>query len=285
MKTDSLFYFLFQTAPGILFELLGQSATLAAAYEFRSVELKQTAFRIDGVLLPHPDSVDQTVVFVEIQFQPDPHFYQRFFAEIFLFLRQNPQTLHWRAVVLFAKHSLEPEQTEPFQTLLDSQQVNRIYLEDLQHISTESLGIGLVQLVVAKPKTAMEQAQRLLMQARTREFPLLPTAAIIELIETIVVYKFPQLSREAIEQMLGLSELKQTRVYQEALQEGREEGREEGRQEGEVNLVLRLLARRVGPIPSERETQIRQLSLTQLEALGEALLDFSEVSDLTAWLG
>ena len=32
--------------------------------------------------------------------------------------------------------------------------------------------------------------------------------------------------------MLGLSELKQTRVYQEARQEGLEEGRQEGRQEG-----------------------------------------------------
>lgn len=34
--------------------------------------------------------------------------------------------------------------------------------------------------------------------------------------------------------MLGLSELKQTKVYQEALEEGREEGREAGRLEGEL---------------------------------------------------
>jgi hypothetical protein len=31
-------------------------------------------------------------------------------------------------------------------------------------------------------------------------------------------------------------------------------------------------------------SQIEVLSLTQLEALGEALLDFSEASDLLAWL-
>ena len=36
-----------------------------------------------------------------------------------------------------------------------------------------------------------------------------------------------------IEAMLGISELKQTRVYQEALEEGRQEGRREGRIEGE----------------------------------------------------
>jgi len=45
---------------------------------------------------------------------------------------------------------------------------------------------------------------------------------IIELIETVMVYKFPMLSREEIEQMFSLSELKQTRVYQEALEEGRQ---------------------------------------------------------------
>jgi predicted transposase YdaD len=67
LKTDSIFYRIFQTDPGILFELLGQSADLAVGYEFRSVEIKQLAFRIDGVLLPQPDALDQTVWFIEVQ--------------------------------------------------------------------------------------------------------------------------------------------------------------------------------------------------------------------------
>jgi predicted transposase/invertase (TIGR01784 family) len=41
------------------------------------------------------------------------------------------------------------------------------------------------------------------------------------LIETIIVYKFPKKSREEIEKMFGFSELKQTKVYQEAKQEGK----------------------------------------------------------------
>ena len=40
------------------------------------------------------------------------------------------------------------------------------------------------------------------------------------MIYTVFVYKFPKLSREEIETMLGLSELKQTKVYQEAVEEG-----------------------------------------------------------------
>ena len=283
MKTDSLFYYLFQTAPALLFELLGQPAQLATAYEFRSVELKQTAFRIDGVLLPRSSAKEQTVFFVEIQFQGDPYFYDRFFAEIFLFFRQNPQVIKWQAVVLFAKRNIEPTLTETFQMLLDSNRVNRIYLEDLQQIPSDSLGIALVQLIMAEAKQAMNQAQTLITQAENKDTSL-STAVIIELIETIIVYKFPQLSREEIEKMLGLSEIKKTRVYQEALQEGRQEGLQEGRQEEGVNLILRQLARRVGSLPSEIEAQIRGLSLAEIEALGEALLDFADISDLIVWL-
>jgi Domain of unknown function (DUF4351) len=49
-------------------------------------------------------------------------------------------------------------------------------------------------------------------------------------------------------------------------------------------LILRLLTRRFGTIAPTTETQIRSLSLSQLEALGEALLDFSQPSDLMDWL-
>jgi predicted transposase YdaD len=103
-----------------------------------------------------------------------------------------------------------------------------------------------------------------------------------------IFYKFPLLGREEIERMLSLGELRETRVYQEALDEGRQEGRQEGEQtgilKGEQAVILRLLTRRLGTIAPTTESQIRLLSLTQLEALGEALLDFSQPSDLTNWL-
>ena len=85
VKTDSIFYRIMQTVPGILFELLGEPAEVAQGYEFRSVEIKQLAFRIDGVFLPKPNSVNQTVCFVEVQFQDDSRFYQRFLEKFFYF--------------------------------------------------------------------------------------------------------------------------------------------------------------------------------------------------------
>jgi predicted transposase YdaD len=67
-------------------------------------------------------------------------------------------------------------------------------------------------------------------------------------------------------------------------QRNREQAKEEGRQEGEKNLILRLLHRRIGEIDSLLIERIIGLSIEQLENLGEALLDFSSVADLEAWL-
>jgi predicted transposase/invertase (TIGR01784 family) len=276
LKTDSLFFRIFQASPGILFELLGQSPDLAQGYSFESVEVKQVAFRLDGVLLPAADALDQTVWFIEVQMQYDAIFYQRFFAELYLYLDLHPKTVDWQAIVIFPDRSIEPVNRSLYRANLSSDQVHRVYLKDFRDISTESVGIGLMQLIVADTIDAISKAKELL----TKTQPLSKTdakfSAIMELIETIVVYKFPSLSREEIENMLGLSELRQTKVYQEALQEGEERG--------EVRLILRQLTRRLGTLSATAEAQVQALALQQLEALGEALLDFAALDDLTEWL-
>jgi Domain of unknown function (DUF4351) len=65
---------------------------------------------------------------------------------------------------------------------------------------------------------------------------------------------------------------------------GFEQGMQQGVQQGELTIVLRLLTRRIGRISPDIEAKIRALSLTQVETLGEALLDFSQPSDLDDWL-
>jgi predicted transposase/invertase (TIGR01784 family) len=284
LKTDSVFYRIFQASPGILFELLGQSPELAQGYSFESVEIKQVAFRLDGVLLPAPDAQDQTVWFIETQMQDDPEFYHRFFAEIHLYLKLHPKTYDWQSIVIFPSRNIEPKNRRLHRTQLNSDQVHRVYLEDFSDTSTESIGIGLMQLIVADTIDAISKAKELL----SRTEPLSKTdakfAAILEMIETIVVYKFPSLSREEIENMLGLSELRQTKVYQEALEEGEQIGEQRGRTEEARSLILRQLARRVGTLPATAEAQVQALALPKLEALGEALLDFVALQDLTEWL-
>lgn len=65
---------------------------------------------------------------------------------------------------------------------------------------------------------------------------------------------------------------------------GIEQGIEQGIKQGNVALIVRQLERSVGVLSPEIKTRIAQLSTQQLENLGEALLDFASVSDLTTWL-
>ena len=83
MKTDSLFYRLFKNAPELVLELAGLKYTGWQGYRFCSEEIKQTAFRLDGILTPAIAHSGLPLIFVEVQFQPDATFYSRFFCEIF----------------------------------------------------------------------------------------------------------------------------------------------------------------------------------------------------------
>jgi hypothetical protein len=59
---------------------------------------------------------------------------------------------------------------------------------------------------------------------------------------------------------------------------------EQGIEQATLSLVMRLLPRRVGTLTPELEQRVQQLSVTELEDLSVALLDFSSVEDLTNWL-
>ncbi|OUL25245.1 flagellar assembly protein H [Nostoc sp. RF31YmG] len=241
MKTDSIFYQLFQSFPSIFFELIGEAATVCNEYTFTSVEIKQTNFRIDGLFLPAIDYPDQPIYFVEVQFQPDPRFYSRLFGEIFLYLRQYPQPNDWRAVVVYPQRSLDPGVPMQYRDLILSQQVQHIYLDELGEVADLSLGVGVVKLVVSQEK-AVAEARLLINKARQEIVDEAVKKQVIELIETIVWYKLPQMTRQEIAEMFGLSELKQTRAYQEVREEAIKDIKEEIKEEVLLETVPRWLA-------------------------------------------
>jgi predicted transposase/invertase (TIGR01784 family) len=232
MKTDTIFYHLFQAYPAVFFELIGQAGETAVAYEFTSVELKELAFRLDGLFVPRPGIAERPLYFVEVQFQKDPALYARLFTEIFVYLYQYTPPQDWRAVVVYPQRSLDVGRPEHYREFFDSGRITRVYLNELVDNQPASLGLGVVQLVAAPESEADVRARRLLTQARQATLAEIDRQEIVGLIETVMIYKFPHKSREEIETMLGLSDLKETRVYREAWQEGVLEGRQEGRQEG-----------------------------------------------------
>ena len=68
------------------------------------------------------------------------------------------------------------------------------------------------------------------------------------------------------------------------IEAGKREGLQQGRHEGEAELVLKLLARRLGALSAAQEKSIRKLPLTKIEELGEALLEFTSRADFVRWL-
>ncbi|MBE9076749.1 Rpn family recombination-promoting nuclease/putative transposase [Romeria aff. gracilis LEGE 07310] len=281
MRRDSIFYQLFQQSPELLFELLDNPPPNAQDYRFDAVAVKEPTFEIDGVFLP-PETTG-LVYFCEVQFQKDEQLYERLFGESFLyFYRNRDRFSDWQAVVIYPSRSTEQGNSLPYQDLLAGSRVHRIYLDELGEIDQLPLGVALMVLTTVQESQAAEAARELL--ARSQE-ELQPEAsrAIIERITTIVAYRFTNLSRQEVEAMLGVT-LQETRFYQEAKAEGEQIGEQRGRQEEARSLVLRLLSRQVGQLPEQARSRVNSLSLTQLEALGEALLEFSSLSDLETWL-
>ena len=107
MKTNTIFYSIFQTFPSSFFELINQSPTEAIADEFTSREIKQLSFRLDGLFIPKTSESDKPFYVVEVQFQPDEDLYYRLFGELFLYLKQYKPPHPWRVVVIYPTRSIE----------------------------------------------------------------------------------------------------------------------------------------------------------------------------------
>jgi flagellar biosynthesis/type III secretory pathway protein FliH len=85
---------------------------------------------------------------------------------------------------------------------------------------------------------------------------------------------------------LYLEQLEASR--QVGLTEGKQLGKQLGEQLGELkgrqDIVLKLLIRQMGQIPTDLEAQVRTLSLVKLDLLVDELWNFGQVDDLLQWL-
>ncbi|MBD2666637.1 hypothetical protein B6N60_03967 [Richelia sinica FACHB-800] len=280
MRRDSIFYYLFQQSPKLLFELVDNPPANAANYRFDSVAVKEPKFEIDGVFLPPETEAPGVVYFCEVQFQKDERLYERLFGELFLYFYRNRERFQdWQAVVIYPNRSTEQGENKPYRALLSSEQVHRVYLDELGEIEQLPLDVGLLVLTTLEEEEAPAAARYLLNRCQQELAETVASRAIMEIITTIISYRFTRLTRVEIEAMLGIS-FQQTRLYEEL----REEATEQGRQQGEVNLILRLLSKRFGEVPSQLRIEIEKLSLPQLDALTEVLLDFVSLDDLVVWL-
>jgi predicted transposase YdaD len=102
--------------------------------------------------------------------------------------------------------------------------------------------------------------------------------------------------KDLIRQFLREDIMQESVIYQDILQKGerigqkrgekigQRRGEEIGQKMGEERLIIRQITRRFGNLESVLIERIKLLSTEELEELGEALLDFTDVSDLVLWL-
>ena len=270
MKRDSLFYRIFQQNPMLLFDLLQIHPIDASEYQFDSVEIKQTSFRIDGVLLP-PNAAGVAYV-VEVQFQPDEVLYERIMSEGALyFYRNRDRCRDYRLVVIYPSRDLEQKDLVPHQFLISTGKLTRIYLDELGEVSQLPIGLSLMVLTTLDDDEAKQVARDLANRAIGEP----ESRAIMDILSTILIYKFTNLSRDEVNAMLA-SSIEESLAYRQI--------RDESILKGTQDMIVRQLRQRLGTeVQTEWLQRIGRLPIEQVNQLSIALLDFSEVADLARW--
>jgi predicted transposase/invertase (TIGR01784 family) len=269
MRRDTLFYRIFKEFPELLFQLTGDPPLNAADYRFNSVAVKEPTFTIDGVFEPLVLDGTGTMYLAEVQMQPDSKLYERTFAELFaLFYRSRELYNDWQCVMIYLSRSIEQKVTHPYRALLDSAQVQVIYLDELGNIRDLPLIVSLAVLPTVPPKKAPAEARDIL--ARAKEQPE-QYEAIVELVTRVMSYMFIDQTPQEIDKMLDIK-FEETRVYKDTYAKGK------------LDLVLSLLEENCGQLTIELVREVNALPIDQLEALSKALLKFKKVKDLEKWL-
>ena len=234
MITDPIFYRLFETSPETFFLLLGMSADLAAdtaaRYEYKALEFKETSHRVDGVFLPKEAGLP--LYFLEVQFYHLPSVFADLLTKVYTYLKQHDPGQSYCGVVLFANRNLEPKELAPYKPLLDAGLIRRFYLEEMPELAHAPLGLSILYLIRQTENQSPATARTLIVRARTEIGDEALRADLIQLIETVIMYKLPRLSREEIHAMLQIHDIRESRAYQETRDEGLNDGRKEGLKEG-----------------------------------------------------
>jgi hypothetical protein len=236
---------------------------------------------------------------VEVQSQSEPVFEERMFTysiRIFDQFRQVPislailcdESLSWRPHKYEASY---PDTSLSFRfgtvKLLDW----RDRMDELELSTNPFATVVMTHLKVIETKQNVEQRKgwkfaltRTLYEKGYQRQEILD---LYRFIDWVMILPEP-LEREFWQELQAFEEERKVTYVTNAERFGFERGIEQGIEQGVTqearSFVFRLLSRRIGMLAPNIESQIATLSISQLESLGEALLDFSTAADLDEWL-
>ena len=157
---------------------------------------------------------------------------------------------------------MEPKDTLAYEVLLSSWQVRRIYLDELLASTPssgveDSLGLKIMEFILEQEETAVASARNLIERVSREVASGQTEQEMLELIETVALYKLTQFTREELQAMIYTeTEFKQSRLYQSIKLEGKLEA---------VNrlLALGLSAEQVAGVLELTVEQVRQAAQSQ----------------------
>ncbi len=280
MKTDAIFYKLFQIAPRTFFELL--QITPACPYRFESLTFKTTEKRIDGLLEPAEEG--HPLYFIEVQAFSDRAIYWRTSRQVSTFFEQRSQHKNeWQAVVLWLNKNDDPGfGTVP---IWDEDSSQRLFSVDLS-ASLKSLDEASLALNVLRPlivDTEIEVRQNLFKWVEniksTPELNSESEQRLITVLTQLIEQKIKTLTYKELSEMLQLTPFKETISYKEALQEDLREDRVK-RLTGMIKAKFKFADTTMAKL----DLRLRQLSMEDLKSLFEDIFDMNTLKELNAWI-
>jgi predicted transposase/invertase (TIGR01784 family) len=246
--------------------LLGEPVTLT---KLEPTELLLEPIRADSLILLKSDRL---ILQIEFQTEPDPTMSFRM-ADYRLRLHRRFPDQEIRQIVIY----LNPTGSDlVYQTVFEIPGIRaefdviRIWEQPTQPF-LESTGLLPLAVLTKTPDKAQTLRQ---VAAKVDAIP--EKRVQVNVAASAGILAGLLLKRDFINQVLRRDIMQQSVIYQE--------WKEEFLQEGERSLILRQLTRRFGELAPTLISQIQSLSISQLESLGEALLDFSQSDDLVNWL-
>ncbi|NEO09040.1 MULTISPECIES: Rpn family recombination-promoting nuclease/putative transposase [unclassified Moorena] len=246
--------------------LLGEAITMT---QLSPSELSLEPIRADALILLNSDDF---VLHVEFQTQPDSTMAFRMADYRLRVFRRFPNKQMRQVVIYLTRSTSELVDQTAFEIpgTRHEFEVIRLWEQSTQPF-LESTGLLPLAVLTQTPDAAQTLRQ---VAARVETIPEMRIQSNVAASAGILAGLL--LKRDLINQVLRRDIMEQSVIYQDI--------KDEGRHEGEQSLILRQLLRRIGEVSPEMRSQVQALSLPQLEALGEALLDFTKPDDLDEWM-
>ena len=277
MKTDPLFYELFQAAPQTFFELL--QIQQPCPYRFESITVKASEKRIDGVL--EPELAGQTIYFLEVQAFPDEVIYWRVMREVATYFEQRPKLkgTPWQAIVLW----LNQEDDPGFDTLVSlTQAANpRLVSADLpallHTLDERSLVLNVLRPLLVDNEQEVRQHVVEWVE-NIRQAPNLDQGTeerLISVLSQMIEEKFKTLNYKELREMLRLTPFRETASVQEVLKEDR------------VEMLANLIQVKFALKPElveQIQVDLQKLDLATLEVLFKQILRLETFEQFEYWI-